>query len=215
MLRNLTLTRPLAALDCETTGLLDSDPRIVELAIVRVHPDLSVEAQVWRLDPGCPIPTSATAIHGIDDRAVYKCPRFGEVCHEITSFVWGCDVTGFNLLGYDLPVLDMEYARAELFPICLQDRCALDSMRAFHHFYPPPKGTRGLGTLRAACHRYLGGAFPGAHGALCDALAALMVLDAQVGAHGLPGAITELSGHDAFCTPSPRSAYPVVREGPP
>jgi DNA polymerase-3 subunit epsilon len=187
MLRNLRLDRPLAAIDCETTGLLEHDPHIVELAVVRIEPDLSAQAMVWRLDPGCPIPALATAVHGITDAAVYKCPRFEEVMHEISPLLFGADLTGFNVVRFDLPVIDLERGRAGYGPVNQQGRAVIDSMVLFHRYYPPPRDVRGQGTLAAACRKYLGGEPLGAHGALWDALTALHVLDAQVARHCLPG----------------------------
>ncbi len=187
MLRNLRLDRPLAAIDLETTGLLESDPHIVELAVIRIEPDLSIQAGVWRLDPGVPIPPPATAVHGITDAQVANCPRFGDVMHEIAELTWRADWTGFNLLRFDIPVIDLERARAGLSPVDLRGRVVLDSMAIFHRYHPPPPGTRGQGTLAAAWRRYLGGDPPAAHGALWDALTALQVLDAQVARHCLPG----------------------------
>ena len=37
-MKNLTLTRPLAALDVETTGVDPRTDRVVELGVVKVHP---------------------------------------------------------------------------------------------------------------------------------------------------------------------------------
>ncbi len=207
MLRHLKLDRPLAAIDLETTGLLESDPHIVEMAVIRIEPDLSIQAGVWRLDPGCPIPPTATAIHGITDAAVYKCPRFGEVLHEIGELTWGADLTGFNLIRFDIPVIDIERGRAGLIPMDLRGRVVIDAMQIFHRYYPPPPGTRGQGTLTAAWRRYLGGDPPAAHGALWDALTAIQVLDAQVARHclpGHPGAIWE-----TLAAPGPAEVAPV------
>ncbi len=193
MLRYLTLDRPLAAIDVETTGLLEHDPHIVELAIIRIEPDLSVKARTWRLNPGVPIPATASNVHGITDAQVRGCPTFRDVLAPFMDLTWNCDLTGFNLIRFDLPVLDLELSRAGVALLDVRHRLVIDSMQIFHRYYPPPVGTRGLGTLAAAGRRYLGGPPTGAHGALCDALAAIQVLDGQVLWHRLPGRLSDMA----------------------
>jgi DNA polymerase-3 subunit epsilon len=222
MLRNLKLTRPLASIDVETTGLLEQGARVVEIAIVRVNPNLSVDALVRRLNPGMPIPPQATAVHGITDADVANCPRFAGVAWEVDNALLDCDLCGFNVLGFDLPVIDGEIARLGAPGGWLARRYALDAMLIFHAHYPPPRGVHGYGTLTAACRRYLGGALPGAHGALSDALAALWVLDTQVAYHGLPPTVEGLAALVAGLKPPyrpapelPAAAVPAEQGGPP
>ena len=196
MLRHLTLTRPLAVVDTETTGLLQSSPRIVEIAIIRVEPDLSMDAMVRRLNPGIPIPPAASAIHGIRDDDVATCPGFADVAAQVLSALEGCDLAGFNLRGFDLPVIAGEFFRVGFDAVdLLPGRQVLDVMRLFHSFLPLNRyglPERGTGTLAAACHRYLRSTDAATHGALCDALASLRVLDAMIGYHRLPARFAEL-----------------------
>jgi len=49
----------------ETTGLSVSSDRIVELAILKIHPDGTEDFRSVRINPEIPIPTAATNIHGI------------------------------------------------------------------------------------------------------------------------------------------------------
>jgi DNA polymerase III subunit epsilon len=196
MLRNLFLTRPLAAIDTETTGLLEDDARIVEIAVIRVEPDLSVQAIVRRLNPGIPIPPAATAVHRITSEHVATCPGFADCSAAISELLGGCDLCGFNLLGFDLPVLDGERRRAGLAPFDMRGRQAIDVMRLFHSFLPPGRHgrpERGTGTLDAASLRYLRSSGIATHGALCDAIAALRILDAMVVYHRLPSRFAELA----------------------
>ena len=57
----------LLALDLETTGLDPLEDRIVQAAVVLVDADGSVSATSWDsiVNPGVPIPTGASSIHGI------------------------------------------------------------------------------------------------------------------------------------------------------
>ena len=69
------LTRPLAFLDLETTGLSVNSDRIIELAVILVSPQGDVLEKVRRFNPGIPIPPEATAIHGITDEDVIRMVR--------------------------------------------------------------------------------------------------------------------------------------------
>lgn len=196
MLRNLTLTRSLAVIDTETTGLLCNNPRVVEIAIVTVHPDLSVDAIVRRLNPGRPIPQEATAVHGIRDEDVADCPTFEAAAEETDRMLIDCDLSGFNLLGFDIPVIDGELRRIGTPPGWTNNRIILDVMELVHQFVPMGmygRPARGTGTLSAACRDYLGGWFHGAHGALANALATLRVLDAMIPVHALPTNFLDLA----------------------
>ena len=66
-MKNLRLDRPLAFIDVETTGLKPYSDRIVELSILKIHPNGSREYKSHRINPEIPIPAETTAIHGITD----------------------------------------------------------------------------------------------------------------------------------------------------
>ncbi len=61
---NFTLTRPLAFLDLETTGINLTSDRIVEMAIVKIFPDGTQQVKRRLINPQMPIPASSTEIHG-------------------------------------------------------------------------------------------------------------------------------------------------------
>ena len=63
----LKLTRPLCFFDLETTGVNVTSDRIVEIAVLKVKPNGAKEDKVWRVNPECPIPAEASAVHGIYD----------------------------------------------------------------------------------------------------------------------------------------------------
>ncbi len=171
-LNHLALTRPLAFVDLETTSLSVPAARVVEIAIVRVGPGGRERRLSARLDPGVPIPPAATAVHAISDWHVRGRPRFGQVAPHLAEFLSGCDLAGYNLARYDLPVLCAEFRRAGV-ALGLAGRAVVDPYQIFSRREP-----RDLG---AAVAFYLGERHPGAHSATADALAAARVLDAQVG----------------------------------
>lgn len=61
MLKNLKLDRPIAFIDVETTGLSPYSDRIVELSILKIHPDGNEEYKSHRINPEIPIPAETTA----------------------------------------------------------------------------------------------------------------------------------------------------------
>ena len=81
-------------LDTETTGLsARAGARLVEVAIVD---DSGTPLFNSLINPGIPIPKSASSIHGISDSMVRKQPRFDDVLNEILRIVSGRDVVIYN-----------------------------------------------------------------------------------------------------------------------
>jgi len=185
----MPLERPLVVFDTETTGINARFDRIVEIACVKLHPDGRREVWVRRLNPGIPIPAASTAIHGIGDADVAGAPRFADVALELAEFLANADLAGYNITGFDLPVLRIEFLRAGiLFEI--GQRRLLDAQRIF--FAREPRH------LAAAARFYCGLDHQGAHGALADAEMTMQVLIGQFQKYeDLPRAIAQL--HELFC----------------
>ena len=61
----LKLNRPIVFFDLETTGTNISSDRIVEISLIKLHPDGRVLEKTRRVNPEMHIPESATAIHHI------------------------------------------------------------------------------------------------------------------------------------------------------
>ena len=51
----INLQKPLAFFDLETTGLNISKDRIIEIAILKIHPDQKQEKYIQRINPCIPI----------------------------------------------------------------------------------------------------------------------------------------------------------------
>jgi DNA polymerase-3 subunit epsilon/CBS domain-containing protein len=104
-----------AAIDTETTGLNPASARIVEIGAVRLAGGGANHDQTFRrlVRPGTPIPSTATAIHGIDDEAVARASDFPAIWREFSDFVAQSIVIG-HMVGFDLAVLRYECERAGL-----------------------------------------------------------------------------------------------------
>ncbi len=134
-LRNLAsrlkLSRPLAFLDLETTGLSPETDRIVEIAVVTVHPDSRVTHLKRLLNPEMPIPEAASAVHGIIDADVQNEPTFRQLALGIADSLAGCDIAGFNIARFDLKLLAAEFMRAQV-DFSLTNARVVDAMSIFH-----------------------------------------------------------------------------------
>lgn len=98
--------------DLETTGTDILRDRIVEISMIKVMPDGSDVQRTVRVNPGCPIPAEATAIHHITDEDVADKPSFREIAQMLADSFAGCDLAGFNSNRFDIPLLAEEFARA-------------------------------------------------------------------------------------------------------
>jgi DNA polymerase-3 subunit epsilon len=169
--RTLALKRPLAILDLETTGVWPDYDRIVEIAILKVNPDETRTKFHKRVNPGIPIPVEATDVHGISDKDVSKEPRFGIIAEKVVHFLRGCDLAGFNLIRFDIPMLKHEFARTSI-DFSIEGRRVVDACRIFH--------SKERRDLTAACRFFCGTDHDEAHSALRDARATWDVLTAQL-----------------------------------
>jgi DNA polymerase-3 subunit epsilon len=187
--RQLVLERPLVVFDTETTGTNSRIDRIVEIACVRIHPDGLRDRWIRRLNPGIPIPPASTAVHGISDADVAGLPRFADVAAELADFLKGCDLGGYNITGFDLPVLRAEFLRVGV-AFEVRDRRLVDAQRIF--FSREPRH------LAAAARFYCDLEHGGAHGALADAEMTLSVLEGQLRKYAdLPSDVGRL--HELYC----------------
>jgi DNA polymerase III subunit epsilon len=192
-MKHLKLDRPLVCFDLETTGTDVVNDRIVQIALIRVDLDGSRQAFTSLVNPGRPIPPRATEVHGIRDEDVRDAPTLFDLRPQLAALLEGADLAGFNIVHFDLPLLQEELARNQG-RLDLDGRRILDAMRIFHLKEP-----RNLG---AAMRFYCGCELTDAHSAAADAEAALAVLDAQLDRYDdLPrdpqGLHTYCAGHDS------------------
>jgi DNA polymerase-3 subunit epsilon len=207
LVTNLSLRRPLAFFDLETTGVDPLRDKIVEIAVVRVDPGGGRESRTRRINPGRPIPPEATAVHGIRDEDVRDAPPFRQVARGLLDLLGDADLAGFNVRRFDVPLLDREFKECGL-DLALAQRRVVDAMTIFHRKEPRD--------LAAAVRFFLGREHEGAHGAEADVLASVAVLEAELARYpDLPRTVDDL---DLWCNPVPAGAVDrggkfVVREG--
>jgi DNA polymerase-3 subunit epsilon len=182
-----SIDRPLVFFDLETTGLSIQNDRIVELALIRVSPQGDVLERVRRFNPQIPIPAEATAVHGIRDEDVADEPPFCSRARSLHGLLEPCDLAGFNVRRFDLPMLLTEFGRCGLH-LDVRGRRIVDIQHIFHREEPRD--------LTAAARFYLDRDHEEAHTALGDIRTSAAVLTAQLDRYGhLPKDVQGLHGY--------------------
>jgi DNA polymerase-3 subunit epsilon len=182
------LDRPIAFFDLETTGVRVETDRIVELAVLRIMPSGDVLERVRRFNPGIPIPPGATAVHGITDADLADEEPFAKRAKALARMLDPCDLAGFNVRRFDLPLLVAEFKRAGI-AFEPRGRRVIDAQQIFHREEPR--------TLEAAARKYLDREHSDAHTALGDIRTTASVLLAQI--EHYPHLPRDLDGLHAYC----------------
>lgn len=168
----LNLKNPIVFFDLETTGVDIYKDRIVEISYIKVYPNGNEESKNLRINPGCHIPETASAVHGIYDEDVKDCPKFKEVAAMVAKDFEGCDVGGFNSNRFDIPLLVEELLRAGIDNLDLRKHKFVDVQNIYHKLERR--------TLVAAYKYYCDKDLEDAHSALADTRATYEVLQAQL-----------------------------------
>ncbi len=167
----LQLTRPLAFFDLETTGVDTVSDKIIEIAILKVLPGGEIDKYHAVCNPGRPIPSEASAVHGFTDEMVKDKPLFSAIAAEIGAFLQECDFAGFNSNRFDIPLLVEEMLRAGV-DLEIEKRQAVDVQRIYHKLERR--------NLEAAYQYYCNKTLENAHSAMADVTATYEVLLAQL-----------------------------------
>jgi DNA polymerase III epsilon subunit family exonuclease len=104
--------RPLAVIDVETTGFTPGPDRVVEVAVVRVRPDGTIEDQ-WETLVHPQRDVGPTWVHHITDAMVDNAPTFGDVAGELLDRLSGAVVVAHNA-SFDAGFIAHELAHADI-----------------------------------------------------------------------------------------------------
>lgn len=195
MLKNIRLDKPLVFFDLETTGTRYYTDRIVEFSVLKMLPDGTEQYKNRRLNPEMPILSGATRKHGITNDDVKDEPVFRKLARGIHEFMEGCDLCGFNILDFDLPLLEHEFKRVGM-EFSRNNRRFIDLMTIYHSREPfDPEKSR---NLENAYRLYCGKELQNAHSAEGDVKASAEILDGQLEMYGdLP---RDVNGLCTFCS---------------
>ncbi|MDQ3394396.1 MAG: 3'-5' exonuclease [Bacteroidota bacterium] len=167
----LNLKKPLAFFDIESTGINIAHDRIVEICFVKAIPGGELITKTMRINPTIPIPLESSLIHGIYDNDVATAPPFKSLAKSMAKFLEGCDLAGYNIIRFDVPLLVEEFLRAGV-NFDITNRKLIDAQKIFHMMEKR--------TLSAAYKYYCNKELDGAHNAEVDTVATYEVLKAQV-----------------------------------
>lgn len=168
----LELQKPIVFFDLETTGTSTTNDRIVELCAIRINSDGSREELNHLVNPTIPIAPGATAVHGITDEMVQDKPTFGDLIDELAAFFESCDLGGYNIKRFDVPMLMEEFHRHKRYPINFNEVKLVDAMGIYH--------SKEKRDLSAAVKFYCKREHEGAHSAKADVLATIDILKHQL-----------------------------------
>ncbi|MFA6924013.1 MAG: exonuclease domain-containing protein [Bacteroidales bacterium] len=168
---NLKLSKPLAFIDLETTGINVTTDRIIELSIFKVGVDYSTETITYRINPTIPIPIESTKIHGIIDEDIKDCPAFSQLAAKINNILSNCDIAGYNSNKFDIPILIEEFYRTGI-DFDISKKKFVDVQNIFHKMEQR--------NLIAAYKFYCNKELQNAHSAEADAKATYEVFASQL-----------------------------------
>jgi DNA polymerase-3 subunit epsilon len=181
----IKLERPVVFFDIETTGVDIVNDRIIELCMIKMDTDGSINHQ-WksRFNPeGRLSRPEAIEKHNITDEELLDEDTFTYLAPEVHSFLEDCDLGGYNILRFDLPMLCEEFMRAGI-PFSYRSKKIIDSYLILAKMEPRK--------LEDVYKRYTGKTLENAHSAQSDILATIEIFNKQKEIYDLPESVDEL-----------------------
>ena len=167
----LSLNKPIVFFDLETTGVNIVNDRIVEISLLKIHPNGNKESKTWLVNPTVKIPQETIDIHGITNEKVINEPSFADLHKEILNIIENCDLAGYNSNKFDIPLLAEEFIRCGI-DFSLKNIKTIDIQNIFHKLEKR--------TLSAAYKFYCQKDLENAHSAQADTEATYEILLAQI-----------------------------------
>ena len=167
----MKVEKPIVFFDVETTGLDIAKDRIIELCMVKLMPD--GDKKVWkaRFNPeGVKSSEGALGKHGITDEELLDEDTFTYLGVEVFAFISGCDIGGYNVAKFDLPILVEELLRAGII-YNYREVKIVDVFSIYSKMEPR--------TLEATYSRFTGKVLENAHSAESDIEATIEIFEKQ------------------------------------
>lgn len=206
-LARLQRSLPIVFCDLESSSAKASEASIIEIAMVKIHPDGEREVFQTLINPGFDISDEIAELTHITNDDLQVALPLEHYADAIMEFIGDGYFCGFNLRNFDASLLfEALYRIGEVWSIS-QDKI-LDVMEIFHRMEPR--------TLAGAVRHYLGGDHEDAHRAMPDVEATIDVLDAQlVRYQGLPEDIDTLISETKRDTRLDMAGKIIIHNGEP
>jgi len=176
-------TKPIIFFDVETTGLEITKHEIIELAAQKIYPDGKIEKYYSLFRPIGEMTSEAQEIHNITKESLINEKTFKDKSTELYEFFNDCDLGGYNVLRFDIPMLVEEFHRAGIHFNPLRNNI-LDVFKILNEMEP-----RNLGVMYKY---YTGKEMLNAHSAEADISATVEIFIEQIKKYNLPDNIEEI-----------------------
>ncbi len=153
-------TKNYVVFDLETTGISWEYDNVIEISAIRVRAGKAADEFTSLVNPGRPIPFSASQVNGITDSMVKDAPLFTDILLKFCDFAGNDVLVGHNIHSFDMKFL---YRDAERFYGQTLDNNYIDTLLMARRCLPQLAHHR-LGDLAA----HYGISAQGAHRALND-----------------------------------------------
>lgn len=173
---NIIGDRDIVFLDLETTGIDIKLDRIVEFGGKKYKKDGTIEELHHYINPTIKVTDEALAVHGLSDEFLSNYPTFSEIYDTIFDFIDGCDLGGYNIVKYDIPILFEEFTRCDKF-IDIFNINVIDSYNLLNKYEPRKLGD----TYR----RFFDKEMKSAHTTIGDIDATVEIFNKQIEEYGL------------------------------
>ena len=191
--------------DLEATGLDVAQDRICSIAVKVFNSDMSevVHSYYSLINPCRDIPQEVSDIHGITNVAVKDSPTFQQAATEFKHYFVDTVIVGYNILQYDLALLQQEFHRANMDGI---SGCEfIDAATIFKR-----KEER---TLSAALKFFCSETMEDAHNAQADVDATIKVFNAELERYYLSDTpVNELASFSNYDKPLVDFANKLTRD---
>ncbi len=160
--------QPIVVCDVETTGVSPETCGVVSIAAVLFEDKRPTKRFYSLVNPGCEIPESASAIHGIKAEHIKDAPRLEELAGELLAVAGEAQPCGYNGQAYDRIVLRRHISGSEC-PLFFPMHDWVDPLTVIRDRDRYVAGKK-RHTLSVTCKRW-GVELDDAHNALSDCLA--------------------------------------------
>ncbi len=131
----INLVNPIVFLDLASTSLDLKSARIVRISTIKILPDSTKIFVTNLINPEIKISKEATRIHGINNKTIEKEKSFSNYSESISKHLKGCDLVGFGIRRYSLPLLRKEFRKSKTF-FSVKNRSVVDLMNIYHRVEP-------------------------------------------------------------------------------